>query len=118
MGTSKIQMFIQIMTEAIMIAAVAVLISFLAAPGVSRLTADYLVEQQIQSVEEQDLLDEGKVAFSYEKSEQSVVGVQAEITSGMLLQDAAGIALLLTITVCASGIAIWKRNPKDILQSL
>ena len=118
MGASKIRILVQIMTEALMIAAVAVLISFSAAPKVSSLTADYLVEQQIQSAEEQDLLDGGKVAFSYEKSEQSVVGVQAKITSGMLIQDASGIALLITISVCVSGIAILKRNPRDILQDL
>ena len=118
MGTSKIRILAQIMTEALMIAAVAVLLSFSAAPKVSGLTADYLVEQQIQSAEEQDLLDEGKVAFSYEKSGQNVVGVQAEITSEMLMQDATGIALLITISVCVSGIAILKRNPKDILQDL
>ena len=118
MGTSKIRILAQIMTEALMIAAVAVLLSFSAAPKVSGLTADYLVEQQIQSAEEQDLLDEGKVAFSYEKSGQNVVGVQAEITSEMIIQDATGIALLITISVCVSGIAILKRNPKDILQDL
>ena len=118
MGTLKIRILAQIMTEAFMIAAAAVLISFLAAPGVSGLTADYLVEQQIQSAEERDLLDEGKVAFSYEKSGQDVLGVEAEITSGMLMQDAGGIALLITISVCVSGIAILKRNPKDILQNL
>lgn len=118
MGTSKIRILAQILTEALMIAAVAVFISFSAAPKVSGLTADYLVEQQIQSAEEQDLLDKGKVAFSYERSEQNVVGVQAEITSRMLIQDATGIALLITISVCVSGIAILKRNPKDILQDL
>ena len=118
MGTSKIRILAQIMTEALMIAAVAMLISFSAAPKVSGLTADYLVEQQIQSAEEQDLLDEGKVAFSYEKSEQNVVGVQAEITLGMLIQDAMGITLFITISVCVSGIAILKRNPKDILLDL
>ena len=118
MGTSKIQILAQVMTEALMIAVVAVLISFLMAPKVSGLTADYLVEQQIQSVEEQELLDQGKVAFSYEKSEQNVMGVHVEITSRILMQDAAGIALLITISVCVSGIAILKRNPKDILQNL
>ena len=118
MGTSKIRILAQIMAEALMIAAVAVLVSFLAAPGVSGLTADYLVEQQVQSAGEQDLLDEGKVALSYEKSEQNVVGVQAEITSGMLIQDVSGIALLIAISICVSGIGILKRNPKDILQDL
>ena len=58
------------------------------------------------------------MAFSYEKSGQDVLGVQAEITSGMVMQDAAGIALLITISVCVSGIAILKRNPRDILQDL
>ncbi|MCI8529573.1 MAG: ABC transporter permease [Lachnospiraceae bacterium] len=118
MGTSKIRILAQVMTEALMIAALAVLISFLAAPGVSGLTADYLVEQQIQNVKEQELMNEGKVAFSYEKSEQNVVGVRAEITSGMLMQDASGIALLIIISVCVSYFAILKKNPKDILQEL
>lgn len=118
MGTSKIRILAQIMTEALMIAAVAVLLSFLAAPKASSLTADYLVEQQIQSEEEENLLDEGKVAYSYEKSEQNVVGVQAEITSGMLIQDVTGIVLFIAISVCVSGIGILKRNPKDILQDL
>lgn len=118
MGISKIQILVQIMAEAFMVTAVALLISFLAAPKVSGLTADYLVEQQIQNAEEQDLLDEGKVAFSYEKSEQNVVGVQTEITSGMLVQDVSGISMLIMVSVCVSGIAILKRNPKDILQEL
>jgi len=118
MGASKIRLLAQIMTEALMIATVAVLVSFLAAPRVSALTADYLVEQQIQSAEEQDLLDEEKVAFSYEKSEQNVVGVHTEITSGILVQDVAGIVLLIMVSVCVAGIAILKRNPKDILQEL
>ena len=47
-----------------------------------------------------------------------MVGVQAEITSGMLIQDVSGIALLIVISVCVSGIGILKRNPKDILQDL
>lgn len=118
MGISKIRILDQITTEAFMIASVAVLVSFLAAPKVSDLMADYLVEQQIQSAEEQKVLEEGKVALSYEKSEQSVVGVQAEITSGMLIQDASGIALLIAISVWVSGIAVLKRNPGDILQDL
>ena len=118
MGTSKMRILAQIMAEALMIAAAAVLISFSAAPKVSGLTADYLVEQQVQSAGEQDLLDEGKVALSYEKSEQNVLGVQAEITSGMLIQDVSGIALLIAISICVSGIGILKRNPKDILQDL
>ncbi|MDE6389424.1 MAG: ABC transporter permease [Lachnospiraceae bacterium] len=118
MGTPKIQIIAQIMTEAFMVAAVALSISFLAAPMMSDLTADYLVKQQIQSAEEQDLLDEGKVALSYEKSEQNVVGVQTEITSGMLVQDVSSIVLLITVSVCAAGIVILKRNPRDILQEL
>lgn len=58
------------------------------------------------------------MVFSYEKSEQNVVGVQAEITFGMLIQDVSGIALLIIISVCVSGIGALKRNPKDILQDL
>ncbi|MDE7188194.1 MAG: ABC transporter permease [Lachnospiraceae bacterium] len=116
MGVPKIQIIGQIMAEAFMTATAAIAISFLAAPGMSELTADYLVEQQIQSAEEQELLDEGKVAFSYERSEQYVTGVKTEITFGMLVQEASGMALLITVSVCAAGIVILRRNPRDILQ--
>lgn len=118
MGVSKIQILAQIMAEALMIATVAMLLSFLAAPEVSKLTADYLVEQQIQNAEEQDLLDEGKVAFSYEKSEQNVVGVRTEITPQMMVQDILSVIVLIEISVCVAGITIWKRNPKDILSKM
>lgn len=118
MGASKIRILAQIMMEAFMIAAAAVMLSFLAAPKASGLTADYLVEQQVRSGQEQELLDEGKVAFSYEKSEQYVTGVHTEITFGMLAGDVAGIALLVTVSVGIAGIAVLKKKPGNILQEL
>ena len=118
MGVSKIHIIVQIIVEALMIAAVAILLSLLAAPEVSKLKANYLVEQQAQIVEEQDLLDEGKAAFSFEKSEQNVVGVRTEITLQMMVQDILSIIVLIGISVCVAGITIWNKNPKEILSKM
>ena len=122
MGVSKIRILAQILTEALIIVVAAVLLSFLAAPKVSELTADYLVQQQVQNAEEQDLLDEGKVASSDEssdeKSGQKIQDVHTEITSWMLVQDALGIAGLTVISVWMAGLAILKKAPKDILSEM
>ena len=122
MGVSKIRILAQILTEALIIVVAAVLLSFLAAPKVSELTADYLVQQQVQNAEEQDLLDEGKVASSDEssdeKSGQKIQDVHTEITSWMLVQDALGIAGLTVISVWMAVFAIFKKAPKDIVSEM
>ena len=122
MGVSKIRILAQILIEALIIVVAAVLLSFLAAPKVSELTADYLVQQQVQNAEEQDLLDEGKVASSDEssdeKSGQKIQDVHTEITSWMLVQDALGIAGLTVISVWMAGFTILKKAPKDILSEM
>ncbi len=122
MGVSKIRILAQILIEALIIVVAAVLLSFLAAPKVSELIADYLVQQQVQNAEEQDLLDEGKVASSDEssdeKSGQKIQDVHTEITSWMLVQDALGIAGLTVISVWMAGFAILKKAPKDILSEM
>ncbi len=122
MGVSKVRILVQILTEALLIAAAAILLSFLAAPKVSELTADYLVQQQVRNAEEQDLLDEGKVAssdgFLNQKSGQKVQDVHTEITSGMLMKDGFGIAGMTVVSVWLAGFVILKKAPKDILSEM
>ena len=114
LGIPKIKILGQILLEAIMIAVVAVFLSFTAAPTTSNITANYLVEQQVQQAEEQSVLEEGKVAKSVEDSEETVTGVSVVVTPELMLYDGIGVAVLVVISVGAASILIARRNPKDI----
>lgn len=118
LGISKSRILSQILLEAIMIAVIAIFISFAAAPRVSYITANYLVEQQVQQEEEQALLDIGKVSTPFEESKQKVTGVTVGITSQMLLFDGIGVIALIAISVVSAGTMIVRRNPKDILSEM
>ncbi len=117
LGIPKQKILGQILLEAFMIAAVAVTLSFAAAPGVSKITADYLVSQQIEQAEVEEEMNEGKVAKSGQDPEQEVTGVHVEITPQMITFDSLGIALLITLSVLTAGISVLKRTPRDILTS-
>lgn len=115
LGTAKVKILGQILLEALLIAAMAILLSFTAAPGVSKITANYLVKQQVQQEKEQDLSDEGKVAKPFEESEQTVTDVIVSISPWIMLFDVGCIVILIVFSVGASGIMVIRRNPKDIL---
>ncbi|MBU3877214.1 ABC transporter permease [Faecalicatena sp. AGMB00832] len=117
LGIPKQRILGQILLEAFMIAAVAVTLSFAVAPGVSKITADYLVSQQIEQAEVEEELNEGKVAKSGQDPEQEVTGVHVEITPQMIAFDSLGIVVLITTSVLTAGISVVKRNPRDILTS-
>lgn len=118
LGTPKIGILSQILVEAIMIALIAVSISFVAAPGVSKITTTYLVAQQVQQSEEDKVLNRGKIATDYPQREAEVTGVDVEISLKMLLQDGMGVISLITFTVATAGTTILRRNPKDILSEM
>ena len=118
LGTSKIKIFGQILLEAFIIATVAIFLSFTAAPAASKITASYLVQQQVQQADEQSVLEEGKVAKSAEDSEETVTGVSVVVTPELMLFDWFGVALLVVIAVGAAGILIARKNPKDIFSEI
>lgn len=118
LGTQKIKILGQILWEAFMIAAAAVFLSFAAAPAASKITADYLVQQQVRQAEEQSVLEAGKVAKSVEDSEQRVTGVSAAVTPELMLLDWCGVAVLVLLSVGAAGIRIARKNPKDIFSEI
>ena len=118
LGTPKIKILGQIVVEALMIAAAAIILSFTAAPAASNITADYLVQQQVQQAEEQSVLEEGKVAKSVEDSERTVTGVSVAVTPELMLYDWFGVSLLVVISVGAAGILIARKNPKDIFSEI
>lgn len=118
LGTSKVKILGQILLEAVMIAVIAVSVSFIVAPGMSEITANYLVEQQVEQKKEQDLADEGKVSKPFEESEQTVTGVNVEITPLMALLDSAGVLALIVTVVGTAGMMVVRRNPKDIFSEM
>ncbi len=118
LGTPKIKIIGQILLEAFMIAAAAVVLSFTAAPAASKITADYFVEQQVQQADEQSVLEEGKVAKSAEDSEETVTGVSVAVTPELMLYDWLGVAVLVMVSVGAAGILIARKNPKDIFSEI
>ena len=87
LGIAKGKIFMQILTEAILIGVLALSLSFLIAPAVSDAAADYLVGQQVEQAELQDEMNAGKVSTDYRPPELTVMNVETEITTNMLLID-------------------------------
>lgn len=118
LGTSKIRILSQIILEATMITVVAIIISFAIAPSISKITASYLVTQQVHQAEENKTLNSGKVATYYQEPEQEVVGVKVDITTDMLLLDALGVIGLITLSVTSAGTMLLRKKAKNILNEM
>lgn len=118
LGTAKVKILGQIFLEALLITAMAIMLSFTVAPFVSKVTANYLVDQQVRQEKEQDLLDEGKVAKPFEKSESTVTGVNVTISPQNMLFDGSCIIALIIFSVGISGVMVIRRNPKDIFSEM
>ena len=101
-----------------MIAVLSLMLSFAVAPAVSKVTAIYLVSQQVQQMQEEEKNNEGKVSTEYVAPKQDVQNISVEVTPEMYLLDGASVLVLITASVLVSGIVILKRNPKDILSEM
>lgn len=118
LGTSKMAIIGQIWSESVIIALLSIILSFGIAPSVSQVTADYLVSQQVQQLEENAENDKGKVSTEYVEPQQNVQSVNVNITPAMYLIDGVAVLSLITASVMVSGIVILKKNPKDILSEM
>ena len=119
MGIPKAKIIGQILSEGLMVATVAVLISFAAAPKVSGLMADYLVGQQVQQEQKQKEIDEANVSYSGTAlSEEKVNGVSVRMTPQMMALDGIAIAVLVSLSVVTSSVLIVRKKPKDILSEM
>ena len=120
LGISKGKIWLQMLLEALVISVAAMLLSFVLAPAVSNLSADYLVGQQTKQEELQKQAEEGKVGVDeyYQEAELTVTKVQTELTPPMLLADAAGVAILLVLSTSAAGVLIFRKKPKEILSEM
>ncbi len=118
LGCKKHHILGQLFIEALITVLLAFAISFTIAPAASGAAADYLVAAQVEQDKLQKNIDADKVAYASENSEQTVVGVDVEITNEMFLICGAGTIVLVAISIGAAGISVLKKNPKDILSEL
>ena len=118
LGVPKFRIIGQIWSEAIMITVLSLMLSFAVAPAVSKVTANYLVSQQVQQMQEEEKNNEGKVSTEYVAPKQEVQSISVEVTPEMYLLDGVSVLVLITASVLVSGIVILKRNPKDILSEM
>ena len=118
LGVSKFSILGQIWSEAVIIAILSIGLSFVVAPAVSQMTTEYLVEGQVQQAQEKEKNESGMVATDYVAPEQNVQKVNVSITPTLYLLDGTGVLFLITASVMVSGIAVLKRNPKDILSEM
>ncbi|MDE6253406.1 MAG: ABC transporter permease [Lachnospiraceae bacterium] len=118
MGVPKIKIIGQILSEGLMIAVIAAIVSFVAAPKVSSLTADYLVGQQVRQEQEKKEMNAANVSYDGIQSEETVNGVSVHITPQMMAFDGMAIAILISLSVITSGILIVIKRPKDILSEM
>lgn len=118
LGMSKCRILRQILLEAIIIAILGTLTSFLLAPAISKFTAEYLVTQQVQQHQEEELSNLGKVATEYQASKQEVKEVKVQVSLEMLIYDGIAMLLLVSISVGSASGSILRRNPKDILSEM
>ena len=115
LGISRGKILLQILTEGLLVGALAVSLSWLAAPAVSEAAAGYLAGQQEQQAELEREMDAGKVATDYQEPELTVTGVRTEVTAPMMAAGGLGVGALILISTSAAGILILRRNPRDIL---
>ena len=118
MGNSKCKIIGQIWTEAIMIALVAVILSFPVAETVSNVTTTYLISQQIQKSEEEREMNKDRVATEYDDPKQDIQEVEVIITPEMYVLDGISIVILITVSIFLSSIVIVRKNPRDILSEM
>lgn len=118
LGIPKFKILSQILIEALIISIVAVAISFAAAPATAKITANYLVDQQIQQAKESKEMDIGKVSSDYQEPEQEVTGVRVEITPFIMLFDGISIIVLISLCVIIAGTSILRKKPNKVLSEM
>lgn len=60
----------------------------------------------------------GKVSTDYRPPELTVMNVETEITTNMLLIDSLSVGLLILFSTCAASVLIFRKKPKDILSEM
>lgn len=118
LGFGKGSVMGQFLLEALLIALLSFGITLALAPMASEAAADYLVADQAEQAEIQRDRDAGRVMYGSAQPEQTVMGVEVEITGEMRLLCGGSVLVLIAFSVGAAGIPILRRRPREILSEL
>ena len=108
----------QFLLEALLITLLSFGLILILAPVASRAAADYLVADQVEQAEIQRDRDTSRVMYGSAQPEQTVTGVEVEITGEMWRLSAGGVIALIFISVGAAAIPILRKKPREILSEL
>lgn len=117
-GCTKWNILGQLLMEALMIAILSFCIAFTLAPVVSEIAADYLVAAQVEQAQIDKDRNADKVMYSHQPGEQTVIGVEVEITDTMLIFCCVGMTALICFSIGMAGIPILRKKPREILSEL
>lgn len=117
-GCTKWNILGQLLIEALMIAILSFCIAFALAPAVSEIAADYLVATQVEQAQIEKDRNADKVMYSHQSGEQTVVGVEVEITDTMHVFCCVGMTVLIVCSIGVAGIPILWKKPREILSEL
>lgn len=118
LGISKLEILFQMILEAFFIGIIAVSLSFLAAPMVSKTAAEYLVVQQEQQAQLQEDQTANQIQTEYVAPELTVTDVQISLSSSMFCADGISITLLTLLSVSLAGITMFRKKPREILSEM
>ena len=118
LGESKKRIWLQFLTEALLIGSIGFVLSLGVSPLLSNATASYLARQTQEQDKEQAAADAGSVSTDYVAPELTIQDTEIVITGGMVAIDAGVIAGLLAVSVTIAGITIMRKKPKEILSEM
>lgn len=118
MGFSKGSILGQIALEAVMIGLAAYLLAGAMAPAVCQWAAAWLVEDQQQMASLQKERESAYVYTEAEKLEQTVMGVEAQVSGEMLLLCGGGVMGMVSLAVAAAGASQLRRKPTELLSQM
>ena len=115
LGIAKGKILLQFLLEALMVSIFALALSFLIAPEIADLAANYLVSEQTHQTALEEENDSAFVSTDYQAPQLTVENVETVITPLMMFIDSAGIGILIVLSTGVAGIWIMRKKPKDIL---
>ena len=118
LGESKKRIWLQFLTEALLIGSIGFVLSLGVSPLLSNATASYLARQTQEQAKEQAAADAGSVSTDYVAPELTIQDTEISITGNMVAIDAGVIAGLLAFSVTIAGITIMRKKPKEILSEM
>lgn len=118
LGVRKRALWLQLLSEALIVSVLALGLSFAAAPRVSDALAAQLVQTSAQQDELAEDADAAAVATDYVAPELSAQGVTTSFSPALLAGDAAAVGALVTLSVTLTSGAFLRRKPRALLQTM